>query len=177
MKILIRTRALHLVLLTLFIGLSQPSPLPSTVSTELKQQIQAEWIDPQLADNLVRTALLFPNWKQPAVMAFQRSVQSGSLEIALQIMDDHHDVKQSANPCAMIQFFLAVDEPEAARQYWLAVPDACSGDQGALAPMIPYLLEHNEYTQAADIQTLIITESPEEVIFISTCEDIQCVRT
>ncbi len=162
MRTLIRSRALHLVLLALFIGLSQPSPLPSTVSTELKQQLQAEWIDPQLADTLARTSLLFPNWKRPAVLAFQRSIQSGSPEIARQIMDDHQAVKESANPCSMIQLFLAVDEPETAQQYWLAVPDACNGDQEALSPMIPYLLEHHEYTQAADIQTLIITESPEE---------------
>ncbi len=162
MKSLIRTRTLHLVLLTLFIGLSQPSPLPSAVSIELKQQLQKEWINPQLPDVINRVSLLFPEWDQPAVLAFQRSLQSGNPEIALQIFDNYQAVQENINPCSIIQLHLVLEKHETASQYWLANPEACSGNQKALAPLIPHILEQNEYTQAADIQTLIIAESPQD---------------
>jgi len=70
MKGLFRSRAIHMVLLTLLILLLQPSPQPEALLQDARMQLEASTPDEETLTNTAVSLLqMYPDWPQPARLA------------------------------------------------------------------------------------------------------------
>lgn len=163
MKRLISTKAIHLFLLVLVLALLQPQPHPAFLLEDLQAELDPPPESPQtLTQTLDRMMLMYPVWNRPAELALQSALNADNPELALQILEDHQPALLGNQPCLPIELYLSINDSRAALHEWHSIEDTCRLQPEILTPLVQYHLKQQDFTSAAELQALLVEQSPQD---------------